>query len=631
MAASLTSLATAIPWWVVGGALLAVAVMLLARWEPVKWLLRSAASLGRALSPVIVPLVVIVAYVSSYYDRPLQLVVGASAAVLLWYLWFSEGRIGHDRSGAGELIRDATAWAARGAASVAAGIRSGEAFELSRRQRDAIAAGALLVVALLIVAVALLQGPRWALQIGLVLFLVVGVLRLVGYATSRVRWAVVAFLGVLAWRAATLAGLAPGEQLFDSRAVFLVSVALPLVLVVGALGVEAANLHGRDSAPPSAGKQRVRALGFVLSFVAAFAFVFGMVDARTKTTSGTSGFDRAYHASAPVKLARAGSDQDLELAWTYAPMLRLHHDEVFLPASARDYENQADHMKCLREEAPGCSKLSCPSCADASYSHDEVKHPGGVVFYARVARGSELAAWPDDELKVMIQYWIFYDYDRWQAKTALGNLVQEHDADWEFVAVGLKSDAEPMFVALSAHCGGQLVPWDDNLAVLEGTVEKDGTVTIDRPRPGLGEDARSKRATHPLVAVALGSHGNYADDSGQRPPDWGSCLHVPMQALEPLVYAANVRDETASADDDALLVQADAIELVQPTTFPMSVAGTWGSEEIRFGYRDWPDRPGPRSPPAQRRSWHNAVRSFLCNRFWKRDSAFAEASSAACA
>jgi hypothetical protein len=81
-------------------------------------------------------------------------------------------------------------------------------------------------------------------------------------------------------------------------------------------------LHGRDAAPPSELKRLVRATGFVLSFAAAVAFLVGLVDVRLKTTTGTSGFERAYHATARVKLAEVGGGRDRALAWTYAPMLQ---------------------------------------------------------------------------------------------------------------------------------------------------------------------------------------------------------------------------------------------------------------------------------------------------------------------
>jgi hypothetical protein len=629
-------LGLAIPWSLLGGASLAVVVLVLARVDKVRWWLVSAASLGRALSPVIVPLVVIVAYASSYYAWWLELAAGAATAALLWYLWRSERRIAHDRSDATKLIQDVSAAAGRGATAVATRMRSGTAVELSRRHQKVLVTVAVLAALPALAAVVIHEGPRNVIRVGIVFFVFGALLRLVGYATSRVRWVVATLVGVLSLRVAMVIGQVPLESLFGTGgAVFWVSVAVPFALVLCALLAEAVILRGGDAPMPSARRRRTRAAGFVFSLAAAVPFVAGMLDAHRTTTTGTSGFERAYHATTPVKPVEAGGSPDLALAWTYAPMLRLHKDEVYLPASADDYATQADSVKCKQRGAtPGCSRLSCPACSDAGYSRDKAKHPHGVVFYARVARGSELAAWPDDKLEdkptIMIQYWIFYDYDRWQAKTPMGDLVQEHDADWEFVAVGLKSAAEPLFVALSAHCGGQLARWDETLAVLKGSVNEDGTVTIERPRAGLGEHARSEEATHPLVAVALGSHGNYADNSGQRPPDWGSCVHKPLQALGPLVYAANVRDETASSADDVQLKQADAIKLVGRNTSPMTVVGAWGAETVRLRFRTWPDRSGPSSPPTQRRSWHNAVRSFLCDRFWKRDKAFAAAVSAAC-
>jgi hypothetical protein len=638
----------AFPWRVLAGAALAGAILLAARLIGPRRLARaagatieglrrfavSAGALGRALSPVVVPLVAIAAYASVYYAHWIQLVAGAASAALLWFLWFSEGRIGHDRAEADRLVGKAeqkvAAVAQRGMSAAATPLHNPRLAEtisvdlaLGTRQRWIARAAGVVVTAGALGLATVVWGSRPAILLGILGFLVVAVARLYGYATSLVRWGIVVVLALLCVRIGVFAGFLPGETtLFGSGGPrVLPSFVIPLVALAALLVGEAVLLHGADAPPPSPWKRHFRAIGFVLAFAAAGAFAIGMLDARVQTTSGTTAVHGAYQAIKPVALAEDISGDDRQLAWTYAPVLRLKADEAFLPSSAGDYLGHAKRVPCKPGAVGGCTKLECLDCADRGYSQDAASHEHGIVFYARVAHTDELQAWPNGELYALVQYWIFYDYDLWRAHTAAGDLIQEHDADWEFVAVGLRSPREPLFVALSAHCGGQLVPWNQQLAVLEGTTV-DGRVQITPPDPDLPDNATSIRATHPIVAVALGSHGNYADNSGQRPPDWGSCMHVPGQALGPLVYAANVRDDTASADDNARLAQAKTVEVVTATMPPMDVAGKWGTETIRFRHRTWPGRPGPGSPPAQRRSWAGAIRTFLCDRYWTRDSMF---------
>jgi hypothetical protein len=104
---------------------------------------------------------------------------------------------------------------------------------------------------------------------------------------------------------------------------------------------------------------------------------------------------------------------------------------------------------------------------------------------------------------LVIEYWLFYDRDNWHAQTALGQIVQSHDADWEVVLVGFKKRPgprgttlyRPQWAAFSEHCGGSWLPWS--------------AVTRDK--------------THPLAWVARGSHANYPSGR-ERSPNWASCV-----------------------------------------------------------------------------------------------------------
>jgi hypothetical protein len=218
---------------------------------------------------------------------------------------------------------------------------------------------------------------------------------------------------------------------------------------------------------------------------------------------------------------------------------------------------------------------------------------------------------------MMIQYWIFYAYDKWESETLLGPLVQQHEGDWEHVTVGLagnhqaKGVAHPLFVALSAHCGGRVVQWTPELPAAFATT-KNGALELTATRP-----SEAARATHPIIAVAKGSHANYALAKERRPPDWGSCRDLPSEGLAAAVYASNIRDLT-DPDDTGWFAYPRRVRLVTRLTRPMNYPGYWGAGEIiSFGYDPAP-RPsgGPKSPPLQGDVWNAPLRLYFCGGHW---------------
>ena len=602
----------------------------------------SARSLGRALTPVIVPLLFVAAFASAYYSLWVQVAAGATAVFLCLYLWFSDGRIGLDRAQAGDWAQRVSHRPAMTAQRAAARvIPNALPAQLVRRVWIRRSVKVLGVVLALVAIAGVVEafGTRWTIRLAAIGFLVLIAARLVGYATWWVRILVVVTIGLLGYRVAAFVGFAPGNGPVSEGWLFSLSFAIPLGLLVALLGLEAFLLHNKPPPDQTNWQQLLRTVGFATSFAVAGLLLFGMAAGHRVITEGTNAFRLAYDASPTVDAEPLrGATFKERLAWTYAPMLRLHHDEEFPPGSADDYRDHATttEVACRRGQRPPCLQLSCPDCATPRPSSTNAAdtsaaqgaktetdwHDEGVVFYARVLEGDELASWPGVDLALLVQYWIFYDYDLWDAETALGTLTQKHDADWEFVAIGLKSATEPLFLALSAHCGGQLVPWNQRLAVLADVpVPESKAVRIVLPK-GPIKQRRNPSATHPLVAVARGSHANYADDSRERPPDWGSCMKLPSKALGPLVYAASVRDETEPVDGTGELVQATDIRIVTRATAPFDLRGAWGTETIEFGQRTWSGRPGPRSPPLQTGSWDGLIRSLLCDPYWDRDSTF---------
>jgi hypothetical protein len=191
--------------------------------------------------------------------------------------------------------------------------------------------------------------------------------------------------------------------------------------------------------------------------------------------------------------------------------------------------------------------------------------------------------------RVLLQYWFFYPYDEWTSKALGASFTQRHEGDWESVSVGLGARNKPLYVAYSAHCGGSWKPWDDTV----------------------------RYQTHPLVAVALGSHGNYPNAGAHRVPDFTSCIKIPRGIGTLLAFAANVQDVTA----DRWEWGADRVEKVDENEWPMNFPGTWGGNDIvqLKTKRSFPEKPvsgaGPKSPALQP-LWQDPLRTIFCDRYW---------------
>jgi hypothetical protein len=613
-----------IPWWgLIAAGAAVVAMIVYARVlmrqptaEAARRLEASVGSLGRALLPLVLPVLLLALLVTAYYGPRAQVAVGVLVAAAIWFLLHGESEVRLQIEQIPNEVKE---------------FRRDPAQRFPSKRTVGSSATIIVAIVAYLVVEALSEGwSEWTeasdesgalVWIGVQLLVIAAALRLVGYATSLVRWLAVAVVALIAVRLGMLVGLEvlPAESRLDGRLLEPgPTLALVVAVLVVLLGLEAILLDGNPAPTPTLARKLVRLAGLLSALLAAAAIVVGTVWAASVTTDGAEpveGVEPIEGAASedPLALADISGGREQQLAWTFAPVLRLHDDEQYPPTSARDYVRRA------AGEDP--RQLRCEGCAEPDNSTKRELHPEGVVFYARIATPKTdremFEAWtPGTEpLATLIQFWIFYDYNRWSAQTVLGQLVQEHDADWEFVAVGLDRQDRPLFVALSAHCGGQVARWNDERAVLPGRVVDD-RVEIELPSDGALRGFADKPATHPIVAVALGSHGNYADHGGRRPPDWGSCRKLPTDALGPLVYASNVRDLTAGGSDSGRLVQADEIEVVTAESDPLDIPARWGKETLHFGDRDFEPTNGPRSPPHQA-TWRRALELFFCDRDWR--------------
>jgi Vacuolar protein sorting-associated protein 62 len=198
-------------------------------------------------------------------------------------------------------------------------------------------------------------------------------------------------------------------------------------------------------------------------------------------------------------------DDARELAQTFAPVLRLHPRELFVPISNSAYVEQTQ----LKEEEGKFTKLldAAPTLLRLPAAAGVCLLRSGCQYFLDV-RGAEpnpprhserlygeienhllrSGADPtvyyhvthyDDEDQYAVQYWFLYLFNY---------RLNEHESDWEQITLRLDGDKHPIDAFYSAHSGGHPRPWSQ--------VEK----------------ARG----HPVDYPALGSHANYFEPGRHR-------------------------------------------------------------------------------------------------------------------
>jgi hypothetical protein len=123
--------------------------------------------------------------------------------------------------------------------------------------------------------------------------------------------------------------------------------------------------------------------------------------------------------------------------------------------------------------------------------------PDKPTIYGRVTRSSK---------GTVISFWLFYETDMFYPwdKSQNHGVLQAHEGDWEWIAVGLQGSGKPSWVAISQHARGRWKTW----AEAKGGGDLNGT--------------------HPVVHVALGSHANYFESGWER---------VPLSFVDPTLTA----------------------------------------------------------------------------------------------
>jgi hypothetical protein len=481
------------------------------------------------------------------------------------------------------------------------------------------------------------------ITLALVAWMVAAVLRLGGFATSWFR-AILALISVLALvRLLMAAGLVTGHDWLADNAPWLSAGHLILLTGIGLAVIALADaiislipplafLESWGAFPTRLGAT-LRGLGFGAAVLAAVALgaaaFYGVISSEANRHTGITPSDEVITGKIttpkPVGLH--------QLATEYQPVLVMTDGERWAPVRVDSYLQDPAHPAFLigrtglRTPAPplaelpgrnGCHGGRAPcfritidcatgddACAegqpDRTDQGDAIPDYRDGADYVRVlsdkAPGGSPQAFNGEgpygtSLKTLIQYWYFYRYDEWTRPVLGGRITQRHEGDWEAVTIGFSENA-PLFVGLSAHCGGAWIPW--NQAEVAPT---------------------SNQRTHPLVAVAEGSHANYTHAQDRRAPDWAACKGVPKGTTTALSYASNLRDET-SYGWDWLPAQTFFVNNDKP---PMTFPGSWGGhdETVLVNERQQylsSNGGGPLTPSLQP-LWYDPTHTIFCSNFW---------------
>jgi hypothetical protein len=191
------------------------------------------------------------------------------------------------------------------------------------------------------------------------------------------------------------------------------------------------------------------------------------------------------------------AEERAELARRFAPVLRYHSQELFVPIPRAAYvsrtqlkEQEGRFVRVLRQKLvpddlpaePGtCLPIrGClffldvrgvepdpPKKSQRAYDaiENQLLRTARPTVYSHVTRY-------DDTGEYAIQYWFLYFFNF---------RLNEHESDWEQITVRLDSDRNPVDVFYSSHEGGHHRDWE--------SVEREGE--------------------RPVVFPALGSHANY--------------------------------------------------------------------------------------------------------------------------
>jgi hypothetical protein len=286
--------------------------------------------------------------------------------------------------------------------------------------------------------------------------------------------------------------------------------------------------------------------------------------------------------------SQPSAEESLELAQRFAPILRLHSSEPFIPIPHAAYVSRT----LLKEQEGRFERL-----VKGRLTVDDLPDVAGTCLRIRACtffldvRGAE----PDPPKRVeqayvtiqkqlvregavptvyfhvthygdtgeyAVQYWFLYLFNF---------RLNEHESDWEQITVRLDSDKNPIQVLYSAHEGGNDRRWEQ--------IEKEGE--------------------HPIVYPALGSHANYFK-TGRHPVQVG-CRRV-IGSIQRCLRGRRLLVDIADGGGTRLAPDGYALSQLSGPVF----VGSYGTGN----YVVLTKRPATLSDPRLRLAWTDPLRAL---------------------
>jgi hypothetical protein len=176
----------------------------------------------------------------------------------------------------------------------------------------------------------------------------------------------------------------------------------------------------------------------------------------------------------------------------------------------------------------------------------------------------------------VLQFWLFYLYDDWRATGVIGGHFhagwQVHEGDWEAITIALDAKNKPLYLALSTHCDGHVMPW--------GRIERQG----DRPKVyvALGSHANRFSAGRSSLGLARCAAKQLSEWTGGLIQDRGA--RAISKAKELLTFTGEVTD--ISSDRGEKLIVGENTPLIpmdsSVTETWRSFGGVWGGLDLLY-------------------------------------------------
>lgn len=269
----------------------------------------------------------------------------------------------------------------------------------------------------------------------------------------------------------------------------------------------------------------------------------------------------------------------------YSPVVVLHPQERFQPVPVDGFLADSD---LYRQTAAGWEKVDEPLPSGvAGYRLDQrlCSARDGIAAIpcyeaAQNAHGEPPSVYGNASRRgnrIVLQYWLFYDYDAYSPTVPAGQFWQAHEGDWEAVAILLDLQGKPLLAAYSEHSRGVRRAWSKV----------------------------AKRGTHPVDYVALGSHANYFTARTHR---------FDPRVVEPLVISIIRRNGLPPVDHtgNGRTLIPKVVPVTGSTPSWMTFAGFWGEGQYLHAPRNAPLAYGT-SPqgPAFHALWRAPVSTVL--------------------